>query len=426
LQSCAAASAVDAPRRAIDGGAMTDATASPSAPRAPQSASRQHLWQAIIASAFLVLPLGSIYAFSVLLKPLEMLLGVSRSELAFVFGLSTVCFTIGVNLAPRLLRYAGAIALLFWSSIVNAAGMALSAVASGVVELAIGYGILYGLGGGVGYMVMQQGINLMATSRSGLINGYLVGLLPAGAMVSTLGFGWGLAHHGVRWTIAGLAIVLGVTGVLGSLLARTAGMRLSENEGGVSQAVQTVEQRRTFWKMFTVFFLAASAGLTVLSQAAGIVVAYGGTTGAALAATTGITAAIAFARLTGGWLTDRFSFRAVMGGAQSLALAGAVILTAWPEASVSIVCLTMVGMGYGFVSGATVGAVAAYWPKEMFAAVASRLYIAWCGAALSLPVVAAWLYDLTGGYGAAVMIAGVGNLVAVLVALTMPLQRLQA
>ena len=54
----------------------------------------------------------------------------------------------------------------------------------------------------------------------------------------------------------------------------------------------------------------------------------------------------------------------------------------------------------------------------------SRTYIAWCLTATSLPVLAGRLYDLTGGYEIAVIVAGSGNLLAVLVALTLPRQKL--
>jgi len=38
--------------------------------------------------------------------------------------------------------------------------------------------------------------------------------------------------------------------------------------------------------------------------------------------------------------------------------------------------------------------------------IAARTYIAWCIAAISLPVLAGRLYDLTGGYEMAVMVYG--------------------
>ena len=58
-----------------------------------------------------------------------------------------------------------------------------------------------------------------------------------------------------------------------------------------------------------------------------------------------------------------------------------------------------------------------------FGRIVSRTYIAWCLAAISLPVLAGRLYDLTGGYETAVIVAGGANLLAALVALTLPAQK---
>ena len=178
----------------------------------------------------------------------------------------------------------------------------------------------------------------------------------------------------------------------------------------------------TFWKLFTIFFLAASAGLMVLSQAAGMVAAFGAGKSASLLATTGITAAIAAARLLGGWLIDRLPVPYVAASAQAIALFGAIALTVMPSPEVAILTLGLIGVGYGLISGVTAGAVASYWPKVEFGRIASRTYIAWCLAAISLPVLAGRLYDLSGGYETAVIVAGGANLLAVLVALTLPRQ----
>ena len=72
--------------------------------------------------------------------------------------------------------------------------------------------------------------------------------------------------------------------------------------------------------------------------------------------------------------------------------------------------------------GSTAGGIGIYWRPADFGRVAGRTYVAWCLAAVSLPVLAGYLFDLTRGYGAAVMIAGVGNLAGMALALTLPRQ----
>jgi OFA family oxalate/formate antiporter-like MFS transporter len=179
----------------------------------------------------------------------------------------------------------------------------------------------------------------------------------------------------------------------------------------------------TFWKLFTVFFLAASAGLMVLSQVAVIVTTFGASKSVAVLATTGITGAVASARLLGGWLTDRLPVPVVAASAQAIALLGAITLCVIPSPEVAMMTLGSIGVGYGLISGVTAAAVASYWPKAHFGRIAARTYIAWCLAAISLPVLAGRLYDLTGGYEMAVIVAGGANLLSVLVALTLPRQK---
>jgi MFS transporter, OFA family, oxalate/formate antiporter len=381
---------------------------------------------ALAAATVLSLPLGSIYAFSVFLAPLEELLGASRSDLASVFGISVIFFTIGLNLAPRLFGLIPVTALVALSAAMSSAGIALAAAAPSFTLLAVGYGVLFAFGGGLAYVGAQQCVNATPITRPGLVNGYLVSLFPLGAMLSAPAFGWGIDRFGVRATLAGLAVVVAASGVVATWLMARSGVRLSRPSRVVAATTDAAAARQlslVFWKLFLVFTFAATAGLMVLSQAAAILAAYGVGKATALAATTGITAAIAAARLGGGLMVDRLPVPVVAASAQAIALAGAILLTLVPTPEMAIPTLGLIGIGYGLISGVTAAAVAFYWPKALFGQTASRIYIAWCVAALTLPVVAARLFDLTGGYHTAIMLAGAANLCGVLVGLTLPRQR---
>jgi OFA family oxalate/formate antiporter-like MFS transporter len=272
----------------------------------------------------------------------------------------------------------------------------------------VGYGLLFGLGGGIGFIVVQQGVNQTVRSGGGLVNGYVVGLYPLGAMIGAPVFGWAIGAHGLRPTLFALAAVVGAASLASAWLLRMADIRMQDTTAAASGDVHD-PRWGLFARMFAVFFLAAAAGLTVMSQAAGIVQAYGGRTGLALGATTFITGAIAAARIGGGWLVDRFSVPRVAMFAHLWSLTGALMLSLWPGPLVAIPSLAMIGMGYGFMSGLTAGAITQYWSRNAFGLVAGRLYIAWCIAAVTLPILAGWLFDRTQGYGAAVLIAGGGN-----------------
>ena len=383
---------------------------------------RQSAWRVVAAATALNLPIGSLYAFSVFLKPLEALLGLSRADLAFVFALAAAGFGVGMNLAPYVYRLASPSALVLGCGAVSALGAALAATATGLPRLAVGYGVLFGAGGGASYILMQQAVNLVVTRRHGLANGYVVSLLPAGAMIAAPSFGWCVGALGVRAALWALAGVLGGTGALSAWLIVRSNMTLTA--AGAVAAPEPDERRRlVFWQLWFVFFLAASAGLMVLSQAAGIITAYGGATALAVYGTTFITGSIAVARLGGGWMVDWLTIPTVAAGAHAIALAGNVVLTLWPGPRVSVVALALVGIGYGIISGLTAAAVAVYWRRALYGRIASRLYVAWCAAAIVLPIAAGRLFDLTQSYRTAVLISAGANVLGILVAIGLPRQR---
>src|SRR5687767_4292842 len=80
---------------------------------------------AVAAATVLNLPLGTLYAFSVFLAPLEALLGLSRADLALVFGLATAGFGIGMNLAPVVYGLASTPLLVLACAAASGAGIAL-------------------------------------------------------------------------------------------------------------------------------------------------------------------------------------------------------------------------------------------------------------------------------------------------------------
>jgi OFA family oxalate/formate antiporter-like MFS transporter len=373
---------------------------------------------AIGAATALNLPFGTIYAFSVFLRPMEALLGIGRTQMSIVFGLATITLTLAMNLAPWLYRRMAPWNAVLITGSISALGLWLAAAATSYVELVIGYGLMFGIGGGVGFIVVQQGVNQTVVRRRGLANGYVIALYPLGAMIGAPVFGWAIGVWGLRATLAALGVTILLASLLAAILIRKTGVRT--NSAGAAAAGEGDRQRGIFLRLFAVFFLAAAAGLTVMSQAAGIIQAYGGPTALALGATTLITAAIAAARIGGGWLVDRFPVPMVACSAHLWSLIGALLLTAIPGPLIAVPALAMIGMGYGLISGMTAAAIGSYWRADDFGRVASRMYIAWCVAAVSLPVLAGWIFDRTQGYGATVMIAAVGNIAGAWLARGLP------
>jgi MFS family permease len=119
-------------------------------------------------------------------------------------------------------------------------------------------------------------------------------------------------------------------------------------------------------------------------------------------------------------MVDWLTIPTVAASAHAIALAGNIALTIWPGPGVSVLSLAFVGVGYGLISGLTAAAVAVYWRRALYGRIASRLYLAWCAAAIVLPIVAGRLFDLTQSYRTAVLISAGGNALGILIALGLP------
>lgn len=373
-----------------------------------------------------MIPFGTIYAFSVLLRPLETALNLTRSDMSLVFGVATLVFTIGMNICPWLYSRITTGTSLILAALLGAAGLFLSSQAQGFTTLMLGFGVLFGLGGGISMTTCQQIVNLSPVKNRGLINGYIVSLLPLGAMIGGPILSWSIEQQGVRHALLNMSVVILITGILAAwvngfktIVKRSLSdeSRTDLDHSGANIKVANSRFGIPNWPLFInislVFFLAASAGLMVLSQSVGILLSYGAVNQLAVGATSLITGMIAAARLSGGWLVDRFTLTQVMMGAHLWSLAGAVILSVWPNPITAVIGLMMVGMGYGFISGSAAGGVAMYWRKQQFGLVSSRIYIGWCIAALSLPVLAGLLFDWHKTYQYSIWIAAIANVMGV-------------
>jgi OFA family oxalate/formate antiporter-like MFS transporter len=170
--------------------------------------------RSLITATLSMLPFGTIYAFSVLLRPLETALSLTRSDMSMVFGVATIVFTIGMNISPWLYSRITTGTSLVLAALLGASGLFLSSQAQGFVTLMLGFGVLFGLGGGISMTTAQQIVNLSPVKNRGLINGYIVSLLPLGAMIGGPLLSWSIAQEGVRHALLNMSVVILVSSIL--------------------------------------------------------------------------------------------------------------------------------------------------------------------------------------------------------------------
>lgn len=382
-----------------------------------ESVSRRYF--ALAAAAVFNPALGSLYAWSIFLSPLEQQLGLPRSDLSGVFSIAVVCFTLGMSFAPAAYRLMATPGLVAAAAGVCGLGLGLAAWAPGLIVLGLGYGVLFGLGNGFGYSVMLQVVNLVLPHRRGLANGFGIGLFAAGSILFAPVFGWAVGAFGVQATLGGMAGLFAAVAVAAAALV--AASRVSvQAAASLRMEGESEHGPALFWVMWVGFLLGAGAGLTAISQAAGIVVAYGGLPRLAVIGTTLVGAGNGGGRLVGGWLCDHLPIRRVVMGAHLIAAAALAALALFPSVAVAVAALALVGLSYGLISGAYPSALSFYYGVVNYGRMLGRLITAWGVAGLLAPWLAGAIFDATGGYGLAVSLAGSGAALAFLVSIALP------
>ena len=376
-------------------------------------------WMCALSTLLLNSSMGSLYAWSVFVSPLERELMVGRAGTSFVFSVAVVAFTGGVAVAPYFYRLMRGPLLLMTFSLCSVIGLFLASFISSFNPyswwfLIVGYGVLFGFGAGGTYSVSLQLINIALEKKRGLANGLGIGSFAAGSVVFSLVFSWALIYITVQeiFLIFGF-VLLGVGITVGSLVW-VSGFELPK--ASVDQKAMPQGTRTIFPLLWLGFCCGAFAGLMAIGHAANFIEAYGGT---ALMITLGVFSVSignAVGRLTAGILSDVWSPAYVAVLAHLISLAGFILLLMVSGPWAAVISLGMQGLAYGFIAGAYPSAIAIYIGVSSYGRYFGRLILAWGIAGLTAPWVTGWFFDHFGSYREALFTGTVFSLVGILIA----------
>lgn len=362
----------------------------------------------LTAAALLMVSLGSLYAWSVLVSPLESALDVDRGTVSGVFSLATVLFALGMLAGPALYHRTSAAGFGLFVCLLAAAGFAVAALGT-VAAVAVGLGLLFGAANGLGYGFALQLVQRHLQSGTGAATGLIVAAYTAGSAGFAPLLDLGAARWGLAGTLMAMAIWFVTVGAAVAVLLRgVPPVTSSADSGDTARRVVPA----TFPLLWLGFALGATAGVLALAHAAPLVTALGGgggepALGASLAAIgNGV------GRLLGGWGGERAAPLRSVAALQVLAMVGLMAALVAPGPETALVALGLAGLGYGWMAGAYPVTVARFYGPAQTARVYGRLFTAWGTAALIAPVLGGALFDRAGNYRAALAIAAAASLAA--------------
>jgi len=237
-------------------------------------------WLIVVGAILIQLCLGGIYIWSVFRKPLEMAvdeggLGLSPSQATLPFSLVLIFFAIATVIGGRWQDKAGPRLVASVGGILLGAGMLLSAFGKSYPALALGYGVIGGIGIGFTYVCpVATGIKWFPDKR-GLITGLSVAGFGAGALILAPVARSLIDSMGIFSTLSTLGIIFLVVVVAASQLLKNppagyvpAGWTPPETAAVTKESFSTGQMLKTpqFYSIWIMYFFGCLAGLMIIGQ----------------------------------------------------------------------------------------------------------------------------------------------------------------
>jgi len=252
-------------------------------------------WRVPPAALAIHLSIGQVYAFSVFNLPLSNLRGISTpavddwrlSTIGWIFSLAIVFLGLSAFTFGRWLEDAGPRKAMFASALCFGGGFLVAAAGVRTHQIwlvFLGYGVLGGIGLGLGYISPVSTLIKWFPDRPGMATGMAIMGFGGGAMIGSP-LAVALMEHFRTATSLGVAETLAVMGVayfafmmFGVLTVRLpapgwvpAGWRGASDKGraaaGNDMHVDRAVRTRPFWLLWMVLCLNVTAGIGVLGQA---------------------------------------------------------------------------------------------------------------------------------------------------------------
>jgi OFA family oxalate/formate antiporter-like MFS transporter len=270
----------------------------------------------LFGAMLLNLALGAFYAWSVFVLPLEKEFGWSRTSTSSVFTIAIVITIASFAIAGRIQDTRGPRVCAAIGATLLGLGFFLTSYTTSLLYLRGAYGIVVGLGNGIGYAASVPVVSKWFPDRRGLAVGLTVGAYGAGSAIIGPVASHLMESIGWRPTFRLLGVAFSVVGTTGAWLLknppkgyRPAGWRLPTIAGGATSPseVPTREMLRTttFYALWVAYCLGATAGMMTISQLVPFARSAGlGAATATFALTVGAIGN-AGGRIFSGWLSDK-------------------------------------------------------------------------------------------------------------------------
>jgi MFS transporter, OFA family, oxalate/formate antiporter len=377
-------------------------------------------WLIACAGVVMQIALGAVYAWSVFRIPLTEAYGWSIGEVTLAFTIAIFVLGFAAFGGGLWMRHAGPRPVALAAGALYGLGVFLASFAGGRLWLLyLSYGLIAGIGLGLGYIVPVATLVKWFPDRRGMITGIAVAGFGSGALITAPLATRLIAQVGALNTFAilGAIYLIAVMGAATFMRNPPPGYRPAGWEPSAVQQRQrsaktyTLQEAVASWQwygLWALLFLNTTAGIAIISQAGPMAQEIAQVTPATAA---GLVGAIAIANGTGrflwGWLSDLIGRRAVfllMFPIQAIVFALLPSVESFALLTV-LACVVLLCYGGGF--GTMPAFVADRFGAENVGSIYGLMLTAWGFAGVLGPMLIAGLRESTGRYDEALyVIAG--------------------
>lgn len=382
-------------------------------------------WLPVVGGVLMNLALGSLYAWSVFVLPLEQEFGWTRAETSWVFTIAVVCFAASFVLAGRIQDRRGPRVCAAIGGTLVGCGFLLASLTTSLWFLLLTFGVVLGIGNGFGYATPIPVASKWFPDKRGLVVGLMVGGYGGGSAIFGPVATSLIESVGWRATFQILGVLFFAMGMVGTWLLKNppAGYQppgwQPSHSGPTAQRstrdYSTADMLRTptFYALWLAYCFGATAGLMTISQLVPFARAAGlGAAAATLAISIGAFGN-AGGRILSGWLSDTFGRLTTL---RLMVLLSAVAMPAMfalrENAVLFYVLVAIVYWCYGTQLSVFASTTADFYGTRNLGMNYGLLFTAWGTAGIVGPILAARVFDAFGDYRYAFNAAGVLALLA--------------
>lgn len=341
--------------------------------------------QILLVGIAVMFVIGIIYAWSILKAPLQEEFQWSASELALNFTLMMCMFCIGGMISGASLSRIPVKIILVTAGIMAWVGFynASKINENGIAALYLTYGILAGLGIGIGYNAVISVVNEWFTDKKGTSSGALMMSFGASALVFGNMADWLIRYIGWRSTYRVLGICCGLVLLLAAVvmkhpesIKKTAELQPLEkaqnskpDKREMNYTPGEMVKRPEFFRFFVFLILACAVGNSTISMARDVAAGVGASASLASILAGALSLCNGCGRIVSGMMFDRCGQKRTMliDGIITI-IAPVIMLIAVREKSV-ILCgigLCVTGLSYSFQPPVTSSVVASFYGMKHF------------------------------------------------------------